>query len=251
MERTADLNDIKKAYYKLAKKYHPDNNAEDPIKEERFKEATEAYHVLIDPVQRAEYDRAQDAQNAEKKYGEDVKDSYTRKGYTQSSQSSNRSSNQSSNPSSDHSAHAMHASLLKRFKLHFICICVIALIVIIAILYSDHKNDKWKIKFNTHNVTLHVGESIFITCSSENGQIHIIYPSEADKDCFSCELVSTERVEDGYYYSLQLTGRKPTDAFSGGYASLNAVPTDLENLIHDNTYILQPYWDQVHVTVVP
>ena len=48
---------IKRAYRKLAKKYHPDTNAGDPKAEEKFKEVTEAYQVLGDGEKRKLYDR--------------------------------------------------------------------------------------------------------------------------------------------------------------------------------------------------
>lgn len=49
--------DIKKAYRKLALKYHPDRNPDDPSAEEKFKELGEAYDVISDPDKRAAYNR--------------------------------------------------------------------------------------------------------------------------------------------------------------------------------------------------
>ena len=55
--RTATEDEIKKAYRKLALKYHPDRNAGDRGAEERFKEVSEAYQVLCDAERRGLYDR--------------------------------------------------------------------------------------------------------------------------------------------------------------------------------------------------
>ena len=55
----ADDDAIKKAYRKLARKYHPDANPDDPKAEERFKEISHANDVLSDPEKRREYDAEQ------------------------------------------------------------------------------------------------------------------------------------------------------------------------------------------------
>ena len=55
--RNADAAEIKRAYRKLAKKYHPDTNPNDTHAEERFKEISEAYDVLSDEEKRKMYDQ--------------------------------------------------------------------------------------------------------------------------------------------------------------------------------------------------
>ncbi len=57
VERNADATTIKKAYRKLAQKYHPDKNPGDKAAEDRFKEVTEAYAVLSDPEKKRQYDQ--------------------------------------------------------------------------------------------------------------------------------------------------------------------------------------------------
>ena len=57
VERSAKEEEVKRAYRKLAVKFHPDKNPDDPRAEEKFKELGEAYDVLIDANKRAAYDR--------------------------------------------------------------------------------------------------------------------------------------------------------------------------------------------------
>ncbi len=56
VSKDASQEDIKKAFRKLARKYHPDLNPGDKTSEEKFKEINEAYAVLSDPQKRSEYD---------------------------------------------------------------------------------------------------------------------------------------------------------------------------------------------------
>ncbi len=57
VSKGADEKDIKKAYRREAMKHHPDRNPDDPDAEGKFKEATEAYDVLMDSRKRAAYDQ--------------------------------------------------------------------------------------------------------------------------------------------------------------------------------------------------
>ena len=57
VSKNADANEIKKAYRKVAMKYHPDKNPDDKSAEEKFKEAAEAYAVLSDDDKKNRYDQ--------------------------------------------------------------------------------------------------------------------------------------------------------------------------------------------------
>ena len=57
VSKDANLDEIKKAYRKLAHKYHPDKTKGDKESEEKFKEISQAYKVLSDPAKRSNYDR--------------------------------------------------------------------------------------------------------------------------------------------------------------------------------------------------
>ncbi|MHB1548752.1 MAG: DnaJ domain-containing protein, partial [Acidimicrobiales bacterium] len=57
VSRNATDDELKRAYRKKARQFHPDANGGDPANEERFKEVSLAYEVLRDPERRARYDR--------------------------------------------------------------------------------------------------------------------------------------------------------------------------------------------------
>ena len=57
VSKNASDDEIKRAYKKMAIKYHPDRNPDDKEAEAKFKEAAEAYDVLRDPQKRARYDQ--------------------------------------------------------------------------------------------------------------------------------------------------------------------------------------------------
>lgn len=63
VSRTASIDDIKKAYRALAKKYHPDTNSGDAEAEAKFKKITEAYSVLSDSNKRSMYDMGGNSNN--------------------------------------------------------------------------------------------------------------------------------------------------------------------------------------------
>jgi molecular chaperone DnaJ len=61
VKKSASQDEIRKAYRKLARKYHPDTNPNDPAAEERFKEISTAYEVLSDAEKRKQYDQGPSA----------------------------------------------------------------------------------------------------------------------------------------------------------------------------------------------
>ena len=57
VDRSVSEGELKKAYRRLAMKFHPDRNPDDPSAEEKFKEAKEAFDILSDSNKRASYDQ--------------------------------------------------------------------------------------------------------------------------------------------------------------------------------------------------
>jgi len=72
VDKTADAATIKKAYRKLAQKYHPDKNPDDKKAEDQFKQITEAYAVLSDKEKRQQYDQYGDADFHQRFSQEDI-----------------------------------------------------------------------------------------------------------------------------------------------------------------------------------
>lgn len=72
VDRNADAATIKKAYRKLAQKYHPDRNPDDKSAEDRFKQITEAYAVLSDKNKRQQYDQFGDSDFHQRFSQEDI-----------------------------------------------------------------------------------------------------------------------------------------------------------------------------------
>lgn len=69
VDKSASQDDIKKAYLKLAKKYHPDLNPNDPTAGDKLKEVNEAYEVLSDQTKRSNYDNFGDPNGAGSSFG--------------------------------------------------------------------------------------------------------------------------------------------------------------------------------------
>ena len=73
VSKTATDDEIKKAYRRLAKKYHPDLNPNNPEAEARFKEAGEAYQILSNPETRAKYDQFGHAEIGRRRVGKECR----------------------------------------------------------------------------------------------------------------------------------------------------------------------------------
>ncbi len=71
VSRDASVEDIKKAYRRLAMQYHPDRNPDNPQAEEKFKQINEAYEVLSTPEKRSQYDRFGTASGSASDFGFD------------------------------------------------------------------------------------------------------------------------------------------------------------------------------------
>lgn len=94
---SADKDEIRKAYRKLARKYHPDSNQGNREAEERFKEINDAYTILSDERKRADYDRGAASQE---KSGQDIygKGSFAQNMYGQNPFGRNSANKKSEQP---------------------------------------------------------------------------------------------------------------------------------------------------------
>ena len=88
LTKNSTNDDIKKAYRKLAQKYHPDRNPDNKDAEEKFKEISEAYEVLKDPVKRDKYDNLGKNWNSHKRSGGQKTDFDWSEWFTQSHEKS-------------------------------------------------------------------------------------------------------------------------------------------------------------------
>ncbi len=79
--KNASAKDIKSAFRKLAKKYHPDQNPDDPKAKERFAEANQAYEVVGDETKRAQFDRGEIDADGNLRITDRLKDMYINGGF--------------------------------------------------------------------------------------------------------------------------------------------------------------------------
>lgn len=93
VSRDASKDEIKKSYRKLAMKYHPDRNPNNPQAEEKFKDVQHAYDVLYDDYQRLQYNEFLDELSAENSYTNTNFDTTTNNNSYTNSTSSNNDNN--------------------------------------------------------------------------------------------------------------------------------------------------------------
>jgi len=92
VDKNATTDEIKQAYRKLARQYHPDTNKSDPQAESKFKEISEAYQVLSDPEKRRKYDSLGNSFNRHRQTGGSADDFDWSNWFAQAQQSAGRRS---------------------------------------------------------------------------------------------------------------------------------------------------------------